>query len=97
VYHGLSGTERERLILKGFLHCGTVHEFIENRTHIPSLAIPAEVPQQPISAGYFGKSAYPCSLYRNDFIRHWQITADAADRGAGADLEFVRALNAGLE
>jgi hypothetical protein len=46
---------------------------------------------------YFGKSAYPCSLYRNDFIRHWQITADAADRGAGADLEFVRALNAGLE
>jgi hypothetical protein len=44
VYHGLSGTKRDRLILKGFLHCGMVHEFIENRTQIPlkSLAIPAE-------------------------------------------------------
>jgi hypothetical protein len=43
VYHGLSGTKRERLISKGFLHCGLVHEFIKNRTRIPlkSLAIPA--------------------------------------------------------
>jgi hypothetical protein len=43
VYHGLSGTKRERLISKDFLHCGMVHEFIENRTRIPlkSLAIPA--------------------------------------------------------
>jgi hypothetical protein len=43
VYHGLSGTKRERLILKSFLQCGMVHEYIENRTRIPlkSLAIPA--------------------------------------------------------
>src|SRR6266853_6701511 len=43
VYHGLSGTKRERLISKSFLQCGMVHEFIENRTRIPlkSLAIPA--------------------------------------------------------
>ena len=43
VYHGLSGTKRERLILKCFLQCGMVHEYIENRTRIPlkSLAIPA--------------------------------------------------------
>jgi hypothetical protein len=45
VYHpcGLSGTKRERLISKGFLHCDMVHEFIENRTRMPlkSLAIPA--------------------------------------------------------
>jgi hypothetical protein len=43
VYHGLSGTKRERLISNGFLHFGMVHEFIENRTRIPlkSLAIPA--------------------------------------------------------
>src|SRR5258708_24234365 len=43
VYHGLSGTKRERLIPKGFLHCGMVHGFNENRTRIPlkSLAIPA--------------------------------------------------------
>jgi hypothetical protein len=43
VYHGLSGTKRERLISNGFLHCDMVHEFIENRTRISlkSLAIPA--------------------------------------------------------
>ena len=43
VYHGLIGTKRERLISKGFLHCGMVHGFNENRTLIPlkSLAIPA--------------------------------------------------------
>src|SRR5450631_1521494 len=43
VYHGLSGTKRERLISKGLLHCGMVQEFIENRTRISlkSLAIPA--------------------------------------------------------
>jgi hypothetical protein len=43
VYHGLSGTKRERPISKGFLHCGMVHGFNENRTRISlkSLAIPA--------------------------------------------------------
>jgi hypothetical protein len=43
VYHGLSGTKRERLILKGFIHCGMVHGFNENRTLISlkSLTIPA--------------------------------------------------------
>jgi hypothetical protein len=43
VYHGLSGTKRERPISKGFLHCGMVHGLNENRTRIPlkSLAIPA--------------------------------------------------------
>ena len=43
VYHGLSGTKRERPISKGFLHCGMVHSFNENRTRISlkSLAIPA--------------------------------------------------------
>jgi hypothetical protein len=42
---GLSGTKRERLILKGFLRYRPQHEFVENRTRIPlkSLAIPAEI------------------------------------------------------
>jgi hypothetical protein len=45
VYHGPSGTKREGLKSKGFLHCRTVHEFGENRTHIllKSLAIPAGI------------------------------------------------------
>ena len=43
VYHGLGGTKRERLISKGFIQCGMVHEFNENRARISlkSLAIPA--------------------------------------------------------
>jgi hypothetical protein len=43
VYHGLIGTKRERLKPKGFLRCGMVHGFDENRTRIPLkvLAIPA--------------------------------------------------------
>ena len=43
MYHGLSGTKRESLISKGFLHFGMVHEFSENKARIPlkSLAIPA--------------------------------------------------------
>src|ERR1700682_6250316 len=42
-YHGLSGTKREWLISKGFLRCGVVHGFNQNRTRIPLklLAIPA--------------------------------------------------------
>jgi hypothetical protein len=43
VYHGLSGTKRDGLISKGFLHYGMVHGIGENRTRIllKSLAIPA--------------------------------------------------------
>jgi hypothetical protein len=43
VLRGLSGTKRERLILKGFLRYGPQHGINENRTLIPlkSLAIPA--------------------------------------------------------
>jgi hypothetical protein len=43
VYHGLIGTKREGLISKGFLRCGMVHGFNENRTLISLklLAIPA--------------------------------------------------------
>jgi hypothetical protein len=43
VYRGLSGTERDRLISKGFLRYGLVHGFDEERTRIllKSLAIPA--------------------------------------------------------
>src|ERR1700682_3610167 len=43
VYHRLSGTKRERPILKGFLQYSTVHGFFGNRTRIAlkSLAIPA--------------------------------------------------------
>jgi hypothetical protein len=43
VSHGLSGTKRESLILKGFLQHEMRHEFSENRTRIPLilLAVPA--------------------------------------------------------
>src|SRR2546430_9053496 len=43
VYHGLSGTKRERLISRGFLHYGMVHGFNRARTRIllKILAIPA--------------------------------------------------------
>jgi hypothetical protein len=45
VYHGLSGTKRERPISKGFIHFKMVRAFTENitRMSLKLLAIPAEV------------------------------------------------------
>jgi hypothetical protein len=43
VYHGLSGTEWDGLILKGFLRYSLVHEFVLEKPpfSLKSLAIPA--------------------------------------------------------
>ena len=64
VYRGLSGTKRERPISKGFLHCGMVHSFNENRTRISlkSLAIPAgfEPATHGVEIRHFYRCRIPC-------------------------------------
>jgi hypothetical protein len=70
VYHGLVGTKRESLKLKGFLHFEMVRTFIENRTGmaLKSLAIPAgfepathgvEIRSQSNNLNYLG---LPCTI-----------------------------------
>jgi hypothetical protein len=58
VFGGLSGTKRERLILKGFPRYSPQHEFNENGTpiHLKSLAIPAGF--EPATHGVEIRSGY---------------------------------------